>query len=203
MAIHLFEASPPHQSSPKLYCLAGYEDGSVCLYVRDGDATTKTIEGRGWTQLWRYKEHTESVFALGLDPNARFAISVSADTKLVKYDLLNGHVEKPLVHVGKHAGNGAVAIRRDGRVCAIGGWDGKVRLYSTKKVKSLGTLTYHKDGCFAVCFARPVISSEVEDEEELEVAEIVSRGLWLASGGKDSRICIWPLISFEKQDHTG
>ena len=34
--------------------------------------------------------------------------------------------EKPLVHVSKHPGNGAVAIRRDGRVCAVGGWDGKL-----------------------------------------------------------------------------
>jgi ASTRA-associated protein 1 len=37
----------------------------------------------------------------------------------------SGDVEKPLVHISKHPGNGAVAIRRDGRVCAIGGWDGK------------------------------------------------------------------------------
>lgn len=25
----------------------------------------------------------------------------------------------------KHAGNGAVALRDDGRVCAVGGWDGR------------------------------------------------------------------------------
>jgi len=25
----------------------------------------------------------------------------------------------------KHAGNGSLAIREDGRVCAVGGWDGK------------------------------------------------------------------------------
>lgn len=25
----------------------------------------------------------------------------------------------------KHPGNGAIAIRGDGRVCAVGGWDGK------------------------------------------------------------------------------
>ena len=25
----------------------------------------------------------------------------------------------------KHAGNGAIALRDDGRVCAVGGWDGR------------------------------------------------------------------------------
>ena len=118
------------------------------------------------------------------------------------------------MHIGKHPGNGAVAIRQDGRVCAVGGWDGKlvcinpwprshlflrIRLYSTKKFKALGTLTYHKDGCSAVYFARPVTANEAKGEEDLEEDEIISRGLWLASGGKDSRICIWPLASFEKK----
>lgn len=60
MAVHIFEANHPHQSITRLHCLAGYEDGSVCLYVRDGDEGTKTVEGRGWIQLWRMKEHTES-----------------------------------------------------------------------------------------------------------------------------------------------
>jgi ASTRA-associated protein 1 len=60
MAVHIFEASPPHQCILKLYCLVGYEDGSVALYSRGEDATIKTIEGRGWTQLWRRREHVES-----------------------------------------------------------------------------------------------------------------------------------------------
>ena len=57
MAIHLFETS---QSTSNLYCLVAYEDGSVALYSRDGDAATKTVEGRGWTQVWRIKDRTES-----------------------------------------------------------------------------------------------------------------------------------------------
>jgi hypothetical protein len=60
MTVHIFEGNPPHESAPKLYCLVGYEDGSVSLYCRDEGATIKTIEGKGWTQLWRRREHTES-----------------------------------------------------------------------------------------------------------------------------------------------
>lgn len=60
MAVHIFETNPPHQSISTLYCIVGYEDGSVALYSRDEYSVVKTIEGRGWTQLWRRREHTES-----------------------------------------------------------------------------------------------------------------------------------------------
>ena len=42
-----------------LHLLIGHEDGSVALYRQDDDAK-KTIEGLGWTQLWRVREHSES-----------------------------------------------------------------------------------------------------------------------------------------------
>lgn len=77
--------------------------------------------------------------------------------------------------------------------------DHSIRLYSTKKLKSLGTLEYHKSGCFALAFAYPVALGQVQGDEEFEPDELVARGFWLASGGKDSRMCIWPLNSFEKK----
>jgi len=58
----------------------------------------------------------------------------------------------------KHPGNGAVAIHDEGRVCAIGGWDGRVRLFSTKSFKSLGTLVHHKAGIQALAFAHARLS---------------------------------------------
>lgn len=74
----------------------------------------------------------------------------------------------------------------------------RVRLFSTKTCKSLGTLSYHRNGCYAVGFAHPVSPSDIRSDEEYDVEELIARGLWLASGGKDSRVCIWPLITFEK-----
>ena len=77
----------------------------------------------------------------------------------------------------KQPGNASIAIRDDGRVCAVGGWDGKyaiilyrqqghnhlintlhlestrTRLYSTKTFKPLGTLSYHTKSCQALAFA--------------------------------------------------
>lgn len=60
MSVHILEAAPPHQTSIRLHALMGYEDGSVVFYSLEGDQSRKTVEGMGWTQLWRVHEHKES-----------------------------------------------------------------------------------------------------------------------------------------------
>lgn len=122
------------------------------------------------------------------------------------------------IYRSKYPGNGSVAIRKDGRVCAVGGWDGKyalrpyihltqpthllfhsIRLYGAKHFKVLGTLTYHKQGCHALAFSNQLAEGVLnKDDEDLSAEEKARRCLWLASGGKDSRVCIWPLSSFSK-----
>ena len=59
-------------------------------------------EGSMWNQVEPIKmsklrpNSRCTVFALGLAPDASFAISTSADTKLVKYDLLARTVLRPI-----------------------------------------------------------------------------------------------------------
>lgn len=84
----------------------------------------------------------------------------------------------------KHAGNSAIALRNDGKVCAIGGWDGKfveysetsfhlltssshirARLYSTKSFKALGALKYHKSAIHALEFAHDIVGDGQEAGE--------------------------------------
>jgi ASTRA-associated protein 1 len=96
------------------------------------------------------------------------------------------------VYKTKSVGNGAIDIRYDGKVCAVGGWDGKIRLYSTKKGKSLGTLRYHRTSCQTVAFAHhypeSILSKDDSDHDrKLEIRH------WLIAGGKDGRISIWNL----------
>ena len=74
-----------------------------------------------------------------------------------------------------------------------------VRLYGTKNFKALGTLTYHKQGCYALAFSNQLAEGNLStDDEDLSAEEKAERRLWLASGGKDNRVCIWPLSSFSK-----
>jgi hypothetical protein len=81
----------------------------------------------------------------------------------------------------------------------------RVRLYSTKTLKPLGTLDYHRKGCQAVTFAQyqheqpPAVGADGEDiEDEMSAAEKADRRRWLAAGSQDSRVSVWSLISFEK-----
>ena len=75
-----------------------------------------------------------------------------------------------------------------------------MRLFSTKSLKSLGTLDYHKKSCQAVVFARSGtdIESSDDSEDEMSAEEKLERTRWVVAGSQDNRVSIWPLISFEK-----
>lgn len=141
----------------------------------------------------------------------------------------NTSIEHLPPHETKHPGNGAVAFRADGRVLGVAGWDGAIRLYSTglrrggdstqaqqepttatliidpnRKMRALGTLEYFKESCFAMAFANEASSTaadseSAEDEDGMSFARMKARSRWLAVGGKNGRIAIWELDSFEKR----
>ncbi len=86
----------------------------------------------------------------------------------------------------------------------------RVRLYSTKTFKSLGSLVYHKKNCQSVAFARSradarslgadagVEGGVEEAAEDMSEAEKEERARWLVSGGQDSRVVVWSLMDFNK-----
>ena len=83
----------------------------------------------------------------------------------------------------------------------------RIRLYSTKSFKPLGTLDYHKKSVTALAFAhppdpirpKPTITDEYDSEDEMLPDEYEARGRWLAAGSEDTRLSIWPLITFSRQ----
>ncbi|KAL5525622.1 hypothetical protein ACEPAG_6958 [Sanghuangporus baumii] len=208
MSLHLF------MKSEKLHLLAAYESGEVALRQCIAGIAEKTIEGRGWECLWKTKQHNESVMAMAVSCDSSFALTVSADPTIARYSLDGSDGNRFSKHRIKQAGNGSVALRPDGRVCAVGGWDGKIRLFSTKTFKPLGTLSYHTKSCQALVFAHSsalssvpdanvsrVTEDENDDEDDLTQEEKEARTRWLASGSQDCRIAIWQLISFSKDAH--
>lgn len=218
MSMHLFHSASSAPSSSmsarELRLLCAYEDGSVVLRKRTVPENKQTVEGRGWEVVWKSKLHVESVMAMTVSSDCTFALTVSADHLVGRYDLLKTQeqVSRPAsagtAFKTKHPGNGAVAIRSDRKVCAIGGWDGKVRLYSTKTLKLLGTLVHHKQGCQAITFAShnervPLCGDSKEndtssDEDEITVEEKHARDRWLIAGSTDAKVSIWALMNFEK-----
>ncbi|KAI0661582.1 WD-40 repeat-containing protein [Cubamyces menziesii] len=216
MSMHL--SSVPHPNVPertRLRLLCGYENGSVTMWGYTRDDKEVSIEGMGWESLWTVRLHVESVMAMAVSPDGSFALSVSADHLVGRYNIhelesVADAKEACTVYKTGRPGNGSIAIRDDGRICAIGGWDGRIRLYSTKTFKSLGTLSYHKKNCQCLAFARsqprPLLTTpsspdggvEGDDEDEMTEGEKSERTRWLVSGGQDSRVAIWSLMNFGK-----
>ncbi|KAK0245425.1 WD-40 repeat-containing protein [Armillaria nabsnona] len=196
MSLHLFEYNGA------LRILIAYESGNVALREFDKSDRTTSVEGLGWKVLWKVKLHAEAIMAMAVTNDNSMALTVSADHLIGRYDLsVCCSVNGTEIHRTNHPGNGAVAIRDDGRVCAVGGWDGRIRLYSTKSFKSLGTLKYHKTGCQAVVFARTLSAyqaDEDEDDDGMSKQEMEERSRWLIGGAKDKLITIWSLMAFNR-----
>ncbi|KDR76271.1 hypothetical protein GALMADRAFT_247578 [Galerina marginata CBS 339.88] len=216
MSMHLYHHTPNIASSStssykNLRILMAYENGSVILREYTRSAKEASIEGQGWDIIWKSKLHVESVMAMRVSRSNNFAVTVSADHIIGRYDLTTDQPppeEHGTAFRTKHAGSGSVAIRDDGKVCAAGGWDGKIRLYSTKSFKPLGTLKYHKSACQCVEFARALeaptgkeglaVDGDESEDEDMSLEEKLERSRWLVAGGKDNRVSIWSLMSFEK-----
>ncbi|EIW84057.1 WD-40 repeat-containing protein [Coniophora puteana RWD-64-598 SS2] len=241
MSMHLFRPrsqAPPEEaeistSSAPLHLLCGYEDGGLVLRRRTAQAEAEaeedgrqTVQGRGWEVVWRNKVHVESVMSMAVSRDGTFALSVSADHLIGRYTIVapdskgqkgkekEKDAETATVHRTKHPGNASIAIRDDGRVCAVGGWDGKIRLYSTKSLKPLGSLGYHKQSAQALAFFAtgsdrrgrglglglgPALDDDIDSEDEgMTRAEHEERTRWVVAGGRDGRISVWALMSFDK-----
>ncbi|KAI0926060.1 hypothetical protein AcV5_008624 [Taiwanofungus camphoratus] len=212
MSMHMSEAANSHISGrTQLRLLCAYENGSMTMWAYTRTDKETSVEGVGWESLWTVRLHVESVMGMAVSRDMKFALTVSADHLIGRYDIQAAERAQDVssacvAHRTKNPGNSSIAIRDDGRVCAVAGWDGRIRLYSTKSLKPLGTLDYHKKSCQVVAFARsdplqseghtPPADVEDDSEDEMSKEEKADRTRWLVAGGQDHRVSIWSLISF-------
>ncbi|KAK4046597.1 Astra associated protein 1 Asa1 [Microbotryomycetes sp. JL201] len=208
MTLKLFV--PPQSSSKSpLHLLAGYEDGRVAHFRFVGPAieateppSRKRDEGQGWELIWDVKCHREAVMDLALMPDKQNAWSCGADHYLCKYNLFSlqeseryNKLETP------YPGRSSLSVRDDGRLLAVTGWDGELRLYSGKTGKPLAVLSYHRSSLQASAFSPLPSNSTVtqtqrqqhSDLDKLDDSEddMSNSRAWLAVGGKDERISLW------------
>ena len=78
----------------------------------------------------------------------------------------------------------------------------RVRLFSTKTFKPLGTLSFHAKSCQSLAFASAPLECELNSEgndDDIDRDEMIRRSRWLAEGSQDNRISLWELKDFEKK----
>jgi len=105
----------------------------------------------------------------------------------------------------KHSGQQSLRVRSDGRILATGGWDTRVRIYSTKTLREVAVLKWHKEGVYAVDFAEvlgagdgggggdgEVVSGLGKVQRERERAMQMRH--WVVAGAKDGKVSLWEVF---------
>ncbi|KAI9267377.1 WD40-repeat-containing domain protein [Sporodiniella umbellata] len=151
MAVEMFK------SSGSLFVLVGYENGEIALWeINEGESRA----------IWRKQRHKE--------PNLTrsYFISSSADNRICQQSLMTGDVLNEILT--KKSGVPAVKIRHDNKIFATGGYDGKLRVFSIKKMKPLAVLSFHRDTIYSIDFG--------------------TQSNWLVGASQDNRISLWNIF---------
>jgi len=165
MCLSLFNS--PKTDKPLL--AAGYENGHVLLW----DVMEEKM-------LCKNTVHAESVLCMDVDKQNLQIVSGSADSKLCVSSITSGcTLTKDKEFELKNPGIASVKIRKDCKILATGGWDGRLRIFNWKKFSPLAYLNYHTDTINAVDFSD----------------DLPGCGQLLSAGGKDARISLWSLYN--------
>jgi WD40 repeat protein len=121
--------------------------------------------------------------------------------------------EHPLKTINtKHSGQQSLRIRSDGKIFTTAGWDSNIRVYSTKTLKELAVLQWHKVGCYAIAIAdvaaadgssastasgtgsstslvTPSKDTSVRDRRIMQAKTTH----WIAAGAKDGKVSLWDI----------
>ena len=201
--------------STRLQVAAGYESGHTMVFVQNDP-------GALFQRLYCARPHSQPVLSMAIHPSRDYYLTSSADAILAKHPLptekgiWNTELKPFKVSQTKHSGQQGLKIRSDGKIFATAGWDARIRVYSTKTMKELAVLKWHKMGCYATAFAAVGSSSagaETSEKKESDVGDekpFVSQESspttvqqrreekaqsthWLAGGSKDGKVSLWDI----------
>lgn len=154
------------------YVLAAYESGDFLVWDM---RCSKVIN--------RKKIEEEGPLSIDYDETTYRGVYGGTSDRIGVFSLNRNTIEidKKIEISVKNPGIDAVRIRKDGKVFATGGWDGRIRIFSWKSLRPLAVLTDHKDGVMDVCYSSHKAS------------------LWkspiMAASGKDSQITLWDIYN--------
>jgi WD40 repeat protein len=151
----------------KPYLLTGWESGMTAVQVY-----ASSPGGGNWRSVYASTPHSQPILSLSVLPmNDNFSshgkyFTSAADSLIACHtipmprsssmEVLFTDPELPKVIDTKHAGQQSLHMRNDGKIFATAGWDGRVRVYSTKTMRELACLKWHREGIYAVAFAEVV-----------------------------------------------
>ena len=189
-----------------LRVIAGYEGGHVALHQWD-------MPSKKWMVLSVSQPRPQPILSLDKSLTQDCYFTSGADDAITRHTLKVNRptnndgselVEPDAVVHTKHSGQQSLRVRSDEKIFATAGWDTRVRIYSTKTMKEVAVLKWHKEGCYAVAFAviqqdspQPPLSIEQVKREVATVrqrrGEKAKGAHWLAAGSKDGKVSLWEI----------
>lgn len=162
----------------------GYENGGTALYRLALDHVERDSQKQNgeWSCLRKWTAHREAVLSVKLNLTRHELHTCGIDSRVISYNI--ERLEESAmtdVHTRdtKHAGQQSMRIRSDDKLIATAGWDSFARIYTTKKLKEVAVLGYHKSAVNSLAFR------DKTDQGESGM---------IALGGKDSKISLWRLF---------
>ncbi|KAL8831094.1 MAG: hypothetical protein Q9170_005444 [Blastenia crenularia] len=207
--------------STRLQVVAGYESGHTMVFVQSDP-------GAQFQRLYSAQPHSQPILSVRILPTRDCYVTSAADAIIAKHPLpaVQGVWKTELkpfkVVQTKHSGQQGLQVRSDGKVFATAGWDARIRVYSSKTIKEVAVLKWHKIGCYTTAFAEILDHDSIKTEDDIAVKEeeieeearpdksiaYQSSAIstvqqkrdmkaqsthWLAAGSKDGKVSLWDI----------
>uniref|UniRef100_A0AAG5DIQ9 Guanine nucleotide-binding protein subunit beta-like protein 1 n=1 Tax=Anopheles atroparvus TaxID=41427 RepID=A0AAG5DIQ9_ANOAO len=155
------------------YLISGYESGIIATW----DFRTGRIVGNPV----QFASDGDCLFTIDFDPVTNRGICGGSSNSLVVFSMDRKALQvmpKSKIAI-KNAGLHRVRIRKDLKVFASAGWDGRVRIFSWKSLRPLAVLTEHKGELLDIAYS--------EERVTMWNAPV------MAAAGSDGQISLWDL----------
>jgi WD40 repeat protein len=230
--IHIVPPAPGIPTSLVMAIKLLIVDDTTCLVVGNEAGGTSVqlfdAQKKSWNTIYAAHPHSQPILSLDIAPSVGRYFTSSADAIIASHPLPKSPRDRftgddVMTVQTKHAGQQSLSVRDDGRVFATAGWDSRARIYSSKSMKEVAVLKWHKEGCYSVSFAATDITAVADAPENssslakgvtqgessaLVAVENQERGLtvqqrreqktiethWLAAGSKDGKVSLWDIF---------
>ncbi|KAK7083537.1 Guanine nucleotide binding protein (G protein), beta polypeptide 1-like [Halocaridina rubra] len=156
---------------PNIYLLVAYESGHLSLWDHNEGNILSEIQFSDNPICFSYNPVTR-IGILGSTSEKIFVFNIDADLRL--------HKKEDVIIT--NPGVGSCVDRPDGKIFVAGGWDFRIRFFSSKKMKPLAVLMYHKKTVRCLAYSPSFVKS-------LECEFL------LAAGSDDMSVSLWNLFN--------
>ncbi|XP_064392367.1 guanine nucleotide-binding protein subunit beta-like protein 1 [Halichondria panicea] len=157
------------ESTGVTYVFGGFEDGSIVLW------DTRQCQ----KELASIKLFLEPVMCMAMDSEKSSIVAGSATNIVEKVYFSKDKIQKKFSVEIKNPGVASLAVRNGGKIFCTGGWDGRIRIFGSKKGKHLAVLNYHSstvNTCYFIQTSAQSVNSNL-----------------IVCGSKDERVSIWKI----------